>query len=281
MFDVQLSRSPYDRPCRLHVASTNAVGHQTDATELVRIFQQRDFDCFTESTDKVAVGKRFEQCRIVDHAPWDGERADPVLLLKQVHTVLHADSRIGLGQRRRGKTDQSNPPVCDRCGKPDCVENGTTSDDHYVTASIQVGCVNALQDVLDDMYVVLDLFATRSHLNVPGHFNLVTMRSDKAADLRLQIGVRFLNSRIDPELHPSRAVGRAFHEFQQHVTVSAQHVCGKTQAMHAGDIERNVERTERAGERHRQVGLRCRRAGCVYCVSHASTGKSGRPVSPF
>ncbi len=227
----------------------------------VGILEQRDLDRLGEAADEVAVGERREQGRVVDDGPGDGERADPVLLAEEVDAVLHADARVGLGERGGRQPDEADAPVGDRRGEPDGVEHRAAADDDDVAPPVEVGGVEDLEHPLEDVDVVLDDLAARDDLHVAGQLDPPGMGRGELAEPVAQVGPGAVDVLVEPELHPRRASLGGLQDAGEDVAVGAEDVVGEVEPVDERRPERDLGAVCGIGRVRHLAGLPRRQEG--------------------
>ena len=79
---------------RRHIATQELLGVLLQVREKHRVFNERNFDRFSEASDPITVRKRPQKVGIVDDGASWGERTNKVLLTVRVHTVFYTDTSI-------------------------------------------------------------------------------------------------------------------------------------------------------------------------------------------
>src|SRR5205823_10814345 len=98
------------------------------------------------------------------------------------------DARVGLAQRRRRQTYQPQAAMRDRRREADRVEHRAAADDDDVTAPIEVGRLELLEHVFEQMNVVLDRLAAGDDLDRACSLAALGMSVDDLAQSLGQIG---------------------------------------------------------------------------------------------
>jgi hypothetical protein len=121
--------------------------------------------------------------------------------------------------------------MSDRGGKTDCIQDRAAANDDHVAAAIEVCVINALEHSLDNVDVVLNVFAARDRLHVAWRMKPVGIVGAKVVDSLNQLWKRIGHALVDPELHARNLVSRRFDQVQQNVGVRTQNIVRESQSV--------------------------------------------------
>ena len=89
---------------------------------------QRDLDGLGYPRPHMPCRQCGEEIEIINDGIGRSKCPEIVFFPESVHAILHADARVVLCKRRRGHTDEANPPVGRRSGIACSVEDSAPSD---------------------------------------------------------------------------------------------------------------------------------------------------------
>ena len=132
------------------------------------VANKSDFDCFNNSITAGAGGKACDEVEIVHDRKWNRESSDPVLLIKEIDPVLHADPAISLAQGCCWHSNETYSPMCRRSSESGEIKEGPSPNGYDIGVAADFMELDGLPYFLQKTPIV---FAGLSTLQFQGRAN--------------------------------------------------------------------------------------------------------------